>query len=255
LAVDDPTYAGALDLFRGRRTELVPVDDVSADARYAMPALMNPWGRAMTVAERAQALALPFVLEDDAYADLRFDGPPPPPLLVEARERVFFIGSFSKVLAPGLRVGWLVAPRAFTSRVQELKAQNDVHTGALAQAIVERVLDELDFEAHVASLRSLYAARCGRLVEALREAPHLSFTPPEGGFGVWIRCDVPADDAHWLARAIAAGVAFDPGSLFRVHAGAQLELRACFSFVDPARMRCGVERLARLLEPRHSVAA
>jgi len=247
--VGPESYPAALDLFRARGA--TPRNDPRLTVHYVMPALSNPYGRALTEAERAVTRRARWIIEDDAYADLRFEGPPGRPLLAEARDRVLYVGTFSKTLSPGLRVGYLVPPRGLLARARDENARRDLHAGSLAQAIVERVLDGADFEARLVRLRRIYARRCARLVAALRAAriPDLRFTPPEGGFAIWAETTREGDDLRLLERALRAGVAFDPGSGFRPddRRGASIALRLSFSLVPVERMDEGVARLARVL--------
>lgn len=242
--VDPESYSSALQLFRGRGC--APRASEKLALRYAMPAIDNPWGRAMRDAERAEVLDARWVIEDDAYADLRFDGPSLPPLLAEARAKVFHVGSFSKTLSPGLRVGWLVPPKRWRERIKKAKNQRDLQTSGLAQSVVERYLAHTDFDARLARLRGLYGARAAKLTQALREHPALCFVRPAGGFSVWVETTRVGSEADLLARALTAGVAFEPGSLFRCHPRRAIAMRLSFSSLEPSRYVEGVRRLAGL---------
>ena len=211
ISVGDQSYPGALDLFRTRG--LQPVSD-GGRARYVMPAVGNPGGCSLP---RAPLLATPGpLLEDDAYAELRFDGVVPRPLVADARDRVWHIGTFSKTLCPGLRVGWLVPPRRRLRRALRLKRDGDLQSGGLAQAVLEGYLESIDWEARLIRLRRFYRARAARLMESLRRhLPRWRFREPEGGFAVWVEPDGEGDDAALLALAVEEGVSFDPGRSFR----------------------------------------
>jgi 2-aminoadipate transaminase len=236
IAVGETSYPGAIDLFRTRG--LRPVRS-GARVRYAMPALHNPSGRAEAVVDGE------VFLEDDAYAELRFDGLVPAPLCAAGRERVFHIGTFSKTLCPGLRVGWLVPPPRRMRRALRLKRDGDLQAGGLAQAVVERYLELTDWDARLARLRRMYARRATRLMEALeRELPSWRFAEPLGGFSVWVEPDGEGSSTSLLAIAVGEGVGFDPGSSFRAAPG-PLALRLCYSAVDEAAIGEGVRRLAR----------
>jgi 2-aminoadipate transaminase len=236
IAVGNASYPGALDLFRTRGLKPAPS---SARVRYAMPALHNPTGL------REPRPDEEIVLEDDAYAELRFDGIIPTPLVAEARERVFHIGTFSKTLCPGLRVGWLVPPRSRLRRALRLKHDGDLQAGGLAQAVVERYLARTDWDGRLARLRRFYARRAARLMEALRRhLPSWRFAEPEGGFSVWALPDGEGDDAALLAIAVDEGVGFDPGRCFRAAPG-PLAMRLCYSAVAEEDIDEGVRRLAR----------
>jgi 2-aminoadipate transaminase len=245
VAVGDESYPGALDLFRS--LGLPPVVD-GGRARYVMPAVDNPIGRSWRLAPLLASRGP--LLEDDAYAELRFDGRLLRPLLAEARDRVWHIGTFSKTLCPGLRVGWLVPPKGRFRRALRLKRDGDLQAGGLAQAVLEDYLASVDWEARLIRLRRFYRARAARLMEALhRHLPSWRFREPEGGFALWVEPDGEGDDAALLAIAVEEGVSFDPGRCFRpnFHLGerAPLALRICFSAVAAGAMDEGVRRLAR----------
>jgi 2-aminoadipate transaminase len=255
VAVDAETYPAALDLLRARRLRPVARADAldGARAAYAMPALGNPRGLALDAAARGALLgsALP-IIEDDAYADLRFDGPAPRPLLADAPGRVFHVGTLSKTLCPGLRIGWLVAPRRLRRRALVLKQGDDLQASSLAQAVVEQYLaggadgPGTDFDARLVRLRRFYWRRAALLARALRRhLPGWRFAAPEGGFAIWAEADAVVDDVALLERALAAGVSFDPGSAFRPSsAGKPTAMRLCFSLAPATALDEGVRRLA-----------
>jgi 2-aminoadipate transaminase len=250
------TYPAALDLMQERR--LVPVASATGvRAHYAMPALGNPSGVRLDAAARGALLAsgVP-IIEDDAYADLRFDGTAPRLLLAEAPGQVFHVGSLSKTLCPGLRIGWLVAPSRFRRRALRIKQGSDLQANSLAQAIVEDLLGStgegpaLDFDARLVRLRRFYRARAAALGRALRaHLPGWHFSNPEGGFTIWARADHPArgiDEKAFLEAAAAEGVMVDPGSMFRPNRSpAPIAIRLSFSAAPPTKFDEGVRRLAR----------
>lgn len=245
--VDEATYSSALELFHARGAR--PVTH-RARVRYLMPVVGNPCGWGLTPAEREAALEAEHVIEDDAYADLRFEGPPPPPLLGRARARVWHVGSVSKTLSPGLRVGWLVPPRRYRKRVVEAKAQRDIQAGGLAQSIVEHFLASTDFEARLARLRHTYARRARALCALVEAVPQLEVRRPEGGFSLWVRTPVMAGDTTALAQAVEAGVAFEPGGLFwsEPQRRRPLWMRLNYSAGPQARFAEGIERLVGVLD-------
>src|SRR5688572_28482434 len=194
IGVPEACYPLALALFRARG--MAPESKLVAEAtEYCMPAVGNPTGLALEPAERVRLLARQRpILEDDAYGDLRFSRPLAP-LRASAPDRVFLIGTFSKTLCPGLRVGWLVAPQGFRELARRAKQLSDLQANTLAQAIVERYLEVEDFEERLVWLRTFYERRAHALVEALRRrVPGLRFREPEGGFSLWVEFDEPGDD-------------------------------------------------------------
>lgn len=245
--VDRFTYPGALDIFEA--AQCAPDSRHFQDATYVMPVVSNPIGSMMTAEERARCLEAEVIIEDDAYAELLFDGPPPRPLLADAPDKVYYIGTFSKTLCPGLRVGWLIAPAAVRAKVLAIKARRDLQACGLSQAVVERLLSSPEYEPRLEKLRTHYQQRCMRLLNALSHIPGVRFTVPNGGFSVWLETDLPGSDASWLYTALENGVAFDPGGLFladseRPH---PLSMRLSFSSVPIEHIEMGVARLDRAL--------
>jgi 2-aminoadipate transaminase len=266
MLTDPETYPGALELFRARGIALIPFpegDLAAADAcaAYVMPAVGNPHGVAMRDEARRRLLASGVaILEDDAYGDLRFDGPGPRPLYAEAPDRVFFIGTFSKTLAPGLRVGWLVPPERFQEEATRAKRDADLQANGLGQAIVERYLRAEGFQHRLDRLRAFYRRRAKQLASAIRhELPGWRFQFPEGGFALWLEPDAPdcrGGELGLLEAAVDEGVSFDPGSSFRSGRSPHpLALRLCYSALDPKDLTEGARRLARAwrrVEPKGS---
>jgi 2-aminoadipate transaminase len=252
VGVDAATYPAALELIAERHLRAVPRwRDVGA--RYVMPALGNPSGRELSREDRrAVCEGKAAILEDDAYADLRFEGPAPRPLLADLRTRVLHVGTLSKTLCPGLRIGWLVVPPRLRARALRLKASQDLQASSLAQSVAcEYLLGGEDFEARLVRLRRFYRARAHKLLRVLRtHLPDWSFSEPEGGFAVWAHPpsssgNIP-DEVHFLTAALAEGVSFDPGSSFRPdRAATPLALRLCFSAAPSASFEEGAVRLAR----------
>jgi 2-aminoadipate transaminase len=245
--VPEECYPAALELFRARGLRLSTMPEGAA-LSYAMPLVGNPRGRALEP-ERRQALLdrSPFVIEDDAYAELAFDGACGSPLFAEAPDRVAHVGTFSKTLCPGLRVGWLVVPAAYREAARRAKQVMDLQANGLAQCLVERFLAFYEFDRHVEKLREHYARRASALSEAVgRELPSFRFQEPRGGFSLWVETDLPGDDAELLAEALRHGVSVDPGGDFRPSgATAPLAMRLSFSSLPVTSMREAAKRLAK----------
>lgn len=259
VGVEHFSYPAALDLFRTRELTLVPSERVlagraKARALYAMPAIGNPGGMAASAEERARLLECARrgvqVLEDDAYAEVHF-GRVPAPLLATTRENVWHIGTFSKTLCPGFRVGWLVPPPDQRVAALKVKGVQDLHANSLAQAVLENYLDQDQYEKRLGRLKTFYGRRAERLVRALRrELPSFRFEEPLGGFSVWAEADAPADEAKLLALAVRRGTSFDPGSGFAAFPADKsehdpLRLRLAFSTIAIDAIDEAVRRLAR----------
>jgi len=194
------------------------------------------------------------ILVDDPYRHLRWAGQAPPPLATLS-DRVVTLGSFSKTLCPGLRVGHVVGPRAMIRALALVKQAADLHTATLTQQATFQVISEPDFfDSHLSQLRSLYQAKATALVGALRL--HLDgqfeFRDPVCGFFVWGRLISGGVDAEELLRpAVARGVAFVPGAAFAVDSGLPKHLRLAFSHASADRLDVAVQRLSRALSASH----
>jgi 2-aminoadipate transaminase len=258
IGVDRETYPAALGLMRARR--LIPVTfGGKAAVFYAMPALGNPHGFAMEAESRRALLTKSsgMIVEDDAYADLRFDGPAPRPLLADEPRRVLHVGTLSKTLSPGLRVGWLIAPRHLRGRALEIKQSSDLQASSLAQAVLEEYLvgrggdAPTAFDDRLVRLRRFYRARAAIMTRALRaHLPDWKFRAPEGGFAIWAEAGDRSrriNEISFLERAVDARVVFDPGSMFRASGAARpLAVRFCFSTAAPGDFDGAFRRLARV---------
>lgn len=249
IEVDAETYPAALDLFRA--SDARPSASCEAPAFvYLMPGVTNPRGVGLDEARRRALLARGVaLLTDEAYAELRFDGVVPRPLLCDARDRTWHVGTVSKTLCPGLRVGWLVPPRAHLDRARALKHACDLQAGSLAQAVLEELVTHDDFDARLARARRFYRARADALMSAIRRhLPGARVREPEGGFSVWVELERDDDEATVLSRATELGVSFDPGSLFRFDGrDAPLSMRLCHSSHGRVALQHALTRLGRVI--------
>jgi 2-aminoadipate transaminase len=247
---DPESYAGALDLFAARGLVAVTQPE-GAEGIYTMPAMSTPRGVGMTDAARRALLSRArrtrvAIIEDDAYAEIRWASPLPRPLLADDRAHVWHVGTFSKTLCPGLRVGWLVVPRRHRRRALEAKNALDLQANSLAQGLLEDFLAHNDYDALVERANRFYHRRARNLARALaRRLPELRFVMPEGGFTLWAETDLQGDDAALLEIAIGHGVSFDPGRMFRTDKQpAPIAMRLSFATEPTAKQLEGVDRLA-----------
>ena len=203
---------------------------------YLLPNFQNPTGRSMSEARRAAvsaaaaAAGLPIV-EDNPYGELWFDAPPPLPLAARNPEGCIYLGSFSKVLAPGLRLGFLVAPKAIFPKLLQAKQAVDLHTPIFTQRMVAQVMKDGFLARHVPTIRALYRRQRDAMVAALRREMaglDVRFDVPVGGMFLWLRLPEGIDSVALLPRAVERGVAFVPGAPFYAGAGDARTLRLSF---------------------------
>jgi DNA-binding transcriptional MocR family regulator len=266
--VEEPTYDRPLKILAAHGVETVPVamDDEGLDLPaladaldsggkpaflYTIPTFQNPSGRTLSVERRHQLAELArehglLVLEDDPYGLVRFDGEAPPTLFeLEGGTRVAYSSSFSKTIAPGLRVGYFVLPSALERELEALATSTYITPVLLGQATVFEFLRRGNFEPNLERVSTLLGARRDAMLEALeRELPDGRWSRPQGGYFVWLELPAGADAGALLERATAAGVTFVPGADF---GGAPNTARLAFSFVSPDEIREGVRRLAALV--------
>ncbi|MFJ3724057.1 PLP-dependent aminotransferase family protein [Streptomyces sp. NPDC090045] len=270
--VENPTYLAALQCFRlaGARVVAVPCDgegivpealaELVARERpkllYTVPTFQNPTGRTLPAARRAEVartaarLGL-WLVEDDPYGELRYEGADVPWLAAHpgAEDRTALLGSFSKIMAPGLRLGWLRAPAALRRAAVVAKQAADLHTSTVDQLAAAHYLATADLDAHIATVRAAYRARRDALQRALsRTLPaDCDWNLPEGGMFVWARLPENHDATDLLKTAVTHGVAFVPGAPFHATTPDPRTLRLSFTTHTPTEITEGVARLGRAL--------
>lgn len=280
--VEDPTYVGALQAFRPYQPRFVgvPMDEqglipealaqalaqLEREGRkpkflYTVASFQNPTGVTLTRARRealldlAERYSLPIV-EDDPYGELRYSGEAVPTLAAldyvrhdEPRHVVYF-STFSKLLAPSLRVGWIVGPQQVLRRLALIKQGLDLHTGSLAQAIAFETCRDGLLERHIPRIRAIYHERRDAMLAALaREMPaEVRWTTPEGGMFLWLTVPNNIDVADLLQQAIEQQVAFVPGAAFFANGGGSNTMRLNFSHPSTERIEEGVRRLGGVMK-------
>ena len=270
VAVEEPTYLAALQCFRMAGARVVPVagdehgmipealEEVVRTERptllYLVPTFANPTGRTLPAERRAAIAALAtahdlWVVEDDPYGELRYRGAPIPALATGAPDHVVHLGSFSKIGAPGLRLGWLRAPEALLRTLVIVKQAADLHTSTIDQAAAAIYLAATDLDAHVESLRTAYRARRDAMIAALPSAtpPGATWTDPDGGMFVWVTLPGGVDTAVLLSDALAHDVAYVPGAAFHATTPDHATLRLSFTTNTPEVITTGLARLAPVL--------
>jgi GntR family transcriptional regulator/MocR family aminotransferase len=280
VAIEQPTYARAIQVFRSFGAQLLPVplgeDGVRADALertlerhapkffFCQPSAHNPTGLTMSAGGRRKLLEVAVrhrvaIVEDGFDGSLYYGPRPPAPLRALDRDGlVIYIGTFSKILFPGLRLGWVVAPAVVLERLEAAKQLVDIQTSALLQAAVARFCERHLLERHLTRIAAEYARRQRRLLDALsRRMPReVSWTTAQGGFSLMLTLPPGVDAAALLPPALARGVSFTPGNAFFLGEGGEERLRLSFSSVPASRIDEGVRRLAEAIRdagrrPRH----
>ncbi|HEY6132583.1 MAG TPA: PLP-dependent aminotransferase family protein [Rubrivivax sp.] len=271
--VETPTYLGALQAFAPYEPQVVSLESdhegplpealaaAAAGARFAylLPNFQNPTGHVYTEARRAalvsaaRATGLPLI-EDNPYGDLWYDAPPPAPLATRWPEGVLYLGSFSKVLAPGLRLGYVVAPPTLYPKLLQAKQASDLHTSIFNQRVVYEVVRDGLLERHVPTIRARYKAQRDAMEAALER--HLSglaqWQRPVGGMFFWLELPAGLDAMALLPQAVEAGMAFVPGEPFFADAPRRNTLRLSFVTVAADRIEAGVAALAAVLRRAES---
>jgi DNA-binding transcriptional MocR family regulator len=273
--VEEPTYVGALNTFEAYQVqvEAVVMDDDGLvpellEARiaalqtagknikflYTIPNFNNPSGITLAKERRQQIVdicrnANIIVLEDNPYGLLRFDGQPLEPLRAANPDDVIYMGSFSKIFAPGLRIGWALVPAHLQRRYYLASEAVTLCPPTLNQMLVSAYLRDYDWKGQIRTYRGLYAERCHAMLAALEEhmPEGLTWTRPEGGFFVWVTLPAGVDTYPLLHKAIDAGVVFIPGAAFTHSDEPSNKLRLAFSAVPPEAIAEGVRRLAPVL--------
>jgi 2-aminoadipate transaminase len=270
LLVESPTYLGALQAFApfGPALRALPSDDagllpsaiderVAHNSRlaYVMPNFQNPTGLTLDAGRREQLTRAArrfdlWLVEDDPYGELWYSSPPPPGLRAFAPERTLRVCSFSKVLAPGLRLGYVVGPRAAIDLLARLKQATDLHTATLTQHAAARLLASGLLDEQLPRVRALYASQAAAMFAALRAhmPPGVGFREPAGGMFVWLTVPPRIDTLRLLDRAIERDVVFVPGAPFYAAAPRHDTLRLSFVTVPAETIDRGVAILATLIK-------
>ncbi|MCB0956846.1 MAG: PLP-dependent aminotransferase family protein [Ilumatobacteraceae bacterium] len=269
---ESPAYLGAvqsLELFQPR-FEVIPGDEhgmqvdilaerLAAGLRpkliYVVPNFHNPSGATMALERRRHLAALAdqyelLIVEDDPYGSIRFAGEPLPPVAAFT-ERVVHLSTFSKIVAPGFRVGWMIGPPEVMGWVTRAKQAADLHTSTFAQILLANVMAQPGWlDEQKARIVPMYRERCAALADALEDSmgDRIRFHRPDGGMFLWSEFAGVPDTNELLRRAVEEGVAFVPGSAFTIDQRPDSKARFSYSTLAPAQLGEAVDRLARALD-------
>jgi 2-aminoadipate transaminase len=278
IAVERPTYLGALQVWNAYQAQFlgVPVDDEGMQIEgletvlrsgpkflYALPNFQNPTGvtmslrRRQTLVEMADRFGIPIV-EDDPYGHLRYEGESLPNLIeLDAlarkgnpfRGNVIYLSTFSKILAPGLRLAWMVAPEEVIRKLVQAKQGTDLHTGTFVQWVAFQLGCNGFLDRHMEHIRAVYGARRDAILQALARSmpPGVRWTKPQGGLFIWASVPEPLQTAEILKEAIEERVAFVPGESFFDDGSGQNTMRLNFSNASPDKIEEGISRLGKVI--------
>ncbi|WP_020522703.1 aminotransferase-like domain-containing protein [Catelliglobosispora koreensis] len=280
---EGPTYVGALGVFQAAQAQVVhvPMDEdglipaALSDALleqqrlgkrvkflYTIPTYQNPAGVTLTDSRREQVLDICeraglLVIEDDPYGRLSFDGEAPLPLRARRREGVFYLSTFSKTFAPGLRVGWILAPHAVRDKLVMTTEANILCPSNFAQSVITAYLSTMPWREQLKAYQQIYAERRDAMLSALADLmpDGMSWTHPKGGLFVWATLPDGLDAKDMVPRAIAGRVAYVPGNGFYADGTGRQNMRLNFSYPTPERIREGVRRLAGVIEQEAAMRA
>ncbi len=280
---EGPTYVGALGVFQAAQAEVVhvPMDDdglipealeealaacVAAGRRvkflYTIPTYQNPAGVTLTEERREAVLDICeraglLIIEDDPYGRLGFHGEAPRPLRARRRDGVFYLSTFSKTFAPGLRVGWILAPHAVRDKLVMTSEANILCPSNFAQSVITTYLRTMPWREQLKAYQQIYGERRDAMMASLADLmpEGVSWTRPDGGLFVWATLPDGLDAKAMVPRAIAARVAYVPGTGFYADGTGQRHMRLNFSYPAPERIREGVRRLAGVIEQEAAMRA
>ena len=270
ILTEGPTYLGALQSLRAYQARFVTVpldeDGIQTDKleevlerhpvkfMYILPNFHNPAGVTMTLERRLKLVELAakygvFIVEDDPYGELRFEGQDIAPLVVLHKENVLYLSTFSKTLAPGIRLGWIVAPSKIIAKLVQAKQGSDLHTSTFIQMVAHDICRRGILRNHVKTIREVYRERRDAMLAAMEKhfPPGITWIRPQGGLFLWVQLPEHVDASELLNVALQEKVAFVPGRAFYPDEGGKSTMRLTFASATPEKIEEGIERLGRAL--------
>ena len=272
VVLENPTFPGAISVFCGANSKFISVpvtrrgidldvlEDILTQRRpkliYLVPTFQNPTGVAMDIASRRRLLELAArhrvpIIEDDVYRELRYDGADVLPLkALDKYGLVIYINSFSKVGFPGLRVGWMVAPRPLLEHLKALKQRSDVHASMLSQAAIYEFARQGLLHKHVRRAKKVYTERRDAMLTALEKyfPAEAEWNKPEGGMTIWVQLPEALNTSQLLLEAAKQGVVFSPGEYFYASQPQRNLMRLSFTMTDAIHIEIAVKRLGALIK-------
>lgn len=277
VVVEGPTYLAALQAFKyydpefisipmdhdGMRVDLLEekLRELKAQGKkvkfvYTVSTFQNPMGVTMSVDRRKRLVELAdeydfLIIEDSPYTELRYSGDPVPPVKhFDDTGRVIYLGTFSKILAPGFRLGWIAAQPQFIRKMEIAKQSIDLCANTLAQVIAWKYVENGYLDEHIPEIVEFYKPRRDAMLEALEEymPEGVEWTRPDGGMFIWLTLPEGIDTKMMLEKAVSKGVAYVPGEAFFAHRDVKNTMRLNFTYVPEETIREGVRRLAEVIE-------
>ncbi|MDY3928101.1 MAG: PLP-dependent aminotransferase family protein [Clostridia bacterium] len=275
IIVESPSFIGSLNAFRTYECELVGVkvendgmnmeeletalkDNENVKMIYTIPTFQNPTGVTMSLEKRKKLIELAnkydvLVLEDNPYGDLRFNGKDVPTIKsLDTEGRVVYVGSFSKILSPGMRLGYLVGAPEILEKIEILKQVNDVHTPVLTQLMCVEFMKKYNIDEYIERNRKLYGKKCSVMLESMEKyfpENKVKWTVPDGGIFIWCECPGITDITPLVNKALEKKVAIVPGSNFAIDMKAPSNMfRLNYSSATPEKLEEGIKRLGEALK-------
>lgn len=261
IITSEPTYLGALQSFKSYRADVRTIaefrsnPELKAKFCYIIPDFQNPSGETMTLQERRELVELArsrdfIIVEDSPYRELRYSGEQVPTIYSLAPERTLHLGSFSKVFAPGFRLGWIIGPQELLDQIYVCKQSLDLCPPVFDQYMAAEFLSSGELDRNLAKSISLYRGKRDRMLSLLeKHMPEgVSWTKPEGGLFLFVTLPEGCDTVAMYDSALSAGVAYVAGSFFHIDGSHRNTMRLNFSFLDTERMEDGIKLLAEVIK-------